>query len=308
MTATVVFAATAVVLAVPLLVWSVASAHAPHRAALKNLRRGQSIADLRSVVLTRSAHDRALRPITQRLAVLAGRLTPATRLQAIERKLDLAGRPRGWTLERLLASRLVLALAGALSGGLLVAGAPGARSLLFAAVFTLAGYRTPDAILSHRAALRQEEIQRSLPDTIDQITVCVEAGLGFDAALSRVVETGSGPFVDELHRTLREMRVGASRARALAALAERTDAVELRRFVSAMQQAESYGLPVANMLRTHAKELRSRRRQRAEERALKVPVKLVFPLLFCVLPSLFIVTLGPAAIQVMQFMGGGGFP
>jgi tight adherence protein C len=182
----------------------------------------------------------------------------------------------------------------------------GAARPLLIGTSVLLGYRLPDAMVLSKARRRQEEIARALPDTIDQITVCVEAGLGFDAALKRVVETGSGPLNDELHRTLQEMRVGASRSRALAALAERTDALELHRFVAAMQQAEGYGLPITEMLRGHAHELRTRRRQRAEERALKLPVKLVFPLLFCVLPSLFVVTLGPAAIQMLQFMGTGG--
>lgn len=305
MTPVVVIGAAAVVAAVPALVWSVASAYTPHRAVLRNLRRGGSPVDLRGMILHRSAQERAVRPLTRRLAAFAGRFTPSSRMRMIEHRLDLAGRPLGWSLERVLAARTVLAVSGALVGGLLVAGGPGPRSLVTTIVLVLIGYLIPDYALRARARRRQEEIERALPDTIDQITVCVEAGLGFEAALSRVVETGSGALTQELQRTLREMRVGASRGRALAALAERTDVPELRRFVAAMQQAESYGLPVANMLRGHAKDQRARRRQRAEERALKVPVKLVFPLLFCVLPSLFLVTLGPTGIQLIRFLGGG---
>jgi tight adherence protein C len=300
-------AASAVVASLPLLVWAVAAERAPRRAALRNLRRADPLVDLRRIVLDRSANERAVKPFVRALASIASRLTPRQRIELIRHRLDLAGHPRTWSLERVLAARVTFGAAGLLAGILVFGDLDGSAAPLVGASVLL-GYRLPDVLLLSRARRRQEEIARALPDTIDQITVCVEAGLGFDAALKRVVETGSGPLNDELHRTLREMRVGSSRSRALAALAERTDAVELHRFVAAMQQAEGYGLPITDMLRGHAHELRTRRRQKAEERALKLPVKLVFPLLFCVLPSLFVVTLGPAAIQMLRFMGAGGGP
>lgn len=298
-------AAAAVVASLPMLVWAVAAERAPRRAALDNLHRGDPLIDLRRIVLDRSASDRAVKPFVRTLASLAARFTPRRRIDAIRHRLDLAGHPRAWSLERVLAARVGFGGLGLLIGLLTFGGVDGVMRPLMIAATALLGYRVPDALVLSIARRRQEEIGRALPDTIDQITVCVEAGLGFDAALKRAVETGSGPLNDELHRTLKEMRVGASRGRALAALAERTDAVELHRFVAAMQQAEGYGLPITEMLRGHAHELRTRRRQKAEERALKLPVKLVFPLMFCVLPSLFVVTLGPAAIQMVRFMGTG---
>jgi tight adherence protein C len=135
---------------------------------------------------------------------------------------------------------------------------------------------------------------------MDQLTISVEAGLGFDAALARVSTAGQGPLAEELRRLLGEIKVGVPRREALRHLLDRTEVQELRHFVLALQQAEEYGLPVARVLRVQAAELRIKRRQRAEEQAMKVPVKIVFPLVLCIFPSLFVVLLGPAVIRVMR--------
>ncbi len=145
----------------------------------------------------------------------------------------------------------------------------------------------------------------ALPDTLDQMTICVQAGLGFEAAMARAGQTGSGPLADEIIRTLQEMQIGANRADALRALAARTEVPELRQFVVSLLQAESYGLPISKVLTAQAAQLRVRRRQRAEERAQKMPVKMVFPLVLCILPTMFVVALGPAVIRILSFMGGG---
>jgi tight adherence protein C len=134
------------------------------------------------------------------------------------------------------------------------------------------------------------------------MTICVESGLGFDAALQRVGERGSGPLAEELGRTLSELSMGVTRREALGALVERTDVDELRRFVLAVRQADEYGLPVARVLRVQAGQLRARRRLEAEERAMKIPVKIVFPLVTCIFPSLFVVLLGPAVIRIVRTM------
>jgi tight adherence protein C len=162
------------------------------------------------------------------------------------------------------------------------------------------GYVLPDLLLWSRGKERQEIIQRELPDTLDQLTISVEAGLGFDAALTRVASTGQGPLAEELRRLLGEVKVGVPRGEALRHLLDRTDVQELRHFVLALQQAEEYGLPVARVLRIQSSELRVKRRQRAEEQAMKIPVKIVFPLVLCIFPALFVVLLGPAMIRVMR--------
>jgi len=156
-------------------------------------------------------------------------------------------------------------------------------------------------VLINKAKERKKTIQQALPDTLDQITISVEAGLGFEAAMARAARTGEGPLNEELARALSEIQLGAARHDALRGLVDRTHVPELRHFVLAILQAETYGLPVAHVLRVQAKELRVKRRQRAEERALKIPVKIVFPLAICILPTLFIVILGPAAIRMFEF-------
>jgi tight adherence protein C len=173
-------------------------------------------------------------------------------------------------------------------------------SLGLSVVLGTLGYFTPDVLLYGRAAERMDAIRLALPDTLDQLTISVEAGLGFDAALQRVANSGSGPLAEELHRTVNEITVGIPRAQAFRHLLDRTDVPELRAFVVALQQAEQYGLPTARVLRVQSAELRVKRRQRAEERAMKMPVKIVFPLVVCIFPALFIVLLGPALIRIIR--------
>jgi tight adherence protein C len=166
-----------------------------------------------------------------------------------------------------------------------------------AAVLTPLGYLTPDLALYQSAYNRNERIRRDLPDSMDLLTISVEAGLPFDSALSQVARNTRGPLAEELFRVLQEMQIGLGRIDALRAVAERTNVPELRGFVTAMVQAEAFGIPIANVLRVQAKELRVKRSQRAEELAQKVPVKILFPLIFCIMPALFIVVMGPAAIS-----------
>lgn len=154
--------------------------------------------------------------------------------------------------------------------------------------------------MSSRSQERNDEIQLELADTLDQMTIAVEAGLGFDAAMARAGRNGTGPLAQELIRTLQEIQVGQLRRTAYESLALRTDVPDLRRFVRAIIQADAYGISVADVLRTQAAEMRLKRRQRAEEKAQQVPVKVIFPLLTCILPVLFIVLLGPTAINMME--------
>jgi tight adherence protein C len=159
------------------------------------------------------------------------------------------------------------------------------------------GYFVPDITLYQAAYNRNERIRRDLPDSMDLLTISVEAGLPFDSALSQVARNTRGPLAEELFRVLQEMQIGLGRIEALRALAERTNVVELRGFVTAMVQADQFGIPIANVLRVQSRDMRVKRTQRAEEQAQKVPVKILFPLVFCILPALFIVVMGPAAIS-----------
>jgi tight adherence protein C len=175
---------------------------------------------------------------------------------------------------------------------------------LFVAMGAALAYFVPDILVHGRGAERQKAIELELPNTLDQMLISVEAGLGFETAMARAGQYGKGPLAFELTRTLQDMQVGRSRREAYQALATRTDVPDLRAFVRAVVQADIYGIAIAKVLKTQAKQMRIKRRQRAEEKAMKLPVKVLFPLMFCILPVLFIVIIGPAAINVMKNFAG----
>jgi tight adherence protein C len=293
----VVLAALAVTLSIPILWHVVALDRAPTREVNRNLRSGLTEGgDLRGLVLSQSPLERVFRPMLHSVGRTARRISPAGVVDALERRVELAG--VRWPVDRFL----ILKVAGA--GGLLVAGlvyasiSASSTGFLVAITAAIVGYLGPDVVLSRMAATRQLAISNSLPDTLDQLTICVEAGLGFDAAMARTAKSGSGPLSQEIARLLQDLRVGVPRAEALDALLERTDVPELRQFVHAVIQAETYGVPVSSVLRAQATEQREKRRFRAEERAMKLPVKVIFPLVFCILPVLFIVVISPAFIKL----------
>jgi tight adherence protein C len=202
-----------------------------------------------------------------------------------------------------LAAKLVLAITGVAFGLLLVASRPGALTALTLLVAPLLGWFAPDAILAGRADRRQQAIRLALADTLDQVTISVEAGLAFESALARTGRSSKGPLAEELLRTLQDVQAGMSRGEALKRLVERVEVDELHHFVLAIIQAESYGIPIAQVLRVQSGELRVKRRQLAEERAQKLPVKILFPLVLCILPTIFIVLLGPAALRMSEVFG-----
>ena len=168
-------------------------------------------------------------------------------------------------------------------------------------LFGGAGLVAPDLIVRNLGEKRQLTLQRQLPDAMDMLTVCVEAGLGFDAAVGRVARNLTGPVAEECARVLQEMQFGMSRTEALRSLAARTDVAELRTFVAAMVQSAELGISIGDVLREQSKQMRIKRRQRAEERAQKLQVKLLLPLITCLLPAIFVVVLGPAVIHLMKF-------
>lgn len=291
----VVAAAGLVVAAVPLLVWSVAGERNRTGAAL-----AAAVADERQVLLRTSPLDRILLPVVRALGRRVRAVTPAGWVSSLDRRVRLAGSPAAWSVERALALKLVLAVTGGLALPVVTGAALSPKLIGAAVVAAWVGYVLPDALLHARGRERQKLILRELPDTLDQLTISVEAGLGFDAAVARVATSGDGPLAEELRRVLAEVKVGVPRSDAFRRLLERTDVYELRHFVLALQQAEQYGLPVARVLRIQSGELRLKRRQRAEEEAMKIPVKIVFPLVFCIFPALFVVLLGPAMIRVAR--------
>jgi tight adherence protein C len=244
----------------------------------------------------------ALPPLLTRLRAVGALLSPSTVTASLARRLDVAGNPGRWTVERMLAAKgCGLPAAGTL--GLLAGlGSPG-RMLLFAVLGAAAGFGLPDLLLYNTGTKRQDEIRKELPDSLDMLTVCVEAGLGFDAAVSRVGHHTGGPLAAELQRMLHEMQLGKSRVEALRALSDRTTVAELRAFTSALVQASELGIPTGRVLREQASEMRVKQRQLAEEKAQKLPVKILFPLMFCIFPALFVVVLGPAAISLLGTLG-----
>ena len=232
-------------------------------------------------------------------AALVRRLTPSRTVRLMDRLLTRAGRPAAWPLDRLLGAKLVAFLGiGALSL-LYLSGYPTALNVLVGVFATVVGYFLPELLLHSRGQERAKLIGLSLADTLDQMTIAVEAGLGFDSAMARAAKNGKGPLAEELARTLQDMQVGRTRKQAYLAMADRVDVPDLRRFVRAVIQADMYGIPVAGVLRTQASEMRLKRRQYAEEKAMQIPVKVVFPLMLCILPVLFIVLLGPAAMDIV---------
>ncbi|MFU8850956.1 type II secretion system F family protein [Micromonospora sp. SL1-18] len=245
--------------------------------------------------------ERVITPLTARMIRLGRALTPTSGIDRLRRWLDFAGNPAHWTIDRVYEVR-VLGLVGlALGGGGLGAVLRGLPAVILGGVLgAVLGAYLPDLIIYELGYRRQEEVQRSLPDILDTLTVSVEAGLGFDAALAQVTRYGRGPMASEFARTLQEIQLGMTRVEALRQLAQRTKVVELKTFCALMVQASELGIPIAKVLREQAKEMRVRRRQRAEELAQKVTVKILFPLVFCLFPSLFIVVLGPGVINILQ--------
>jgi tight adherence protein C len=250
--------------------------------------------------------DRIMSPLQGRASKLARRLSGSDAPERIRKRLDVAGNPVGWTVERVQAGKVIgaivlfllaVALTTLMGTGITV------RIVLIAGA-TAVGWLGPNLYLYQKVYDRSKRMQRDLPDAIDLMTISVESGLAFDAAVQQVARNTDGPLADEFSRVLREMQIGQGRAQALRGLAERTEVDDLRSFVTAMVQADSFGIPIANVLRIQSSEMRTKRRQTAEEKAQKVPVKITVPLIFCILPTLFIAVMGPAVIHIMDSFSG----
>ncbi|WP_285244952.1 type II secretion system F family protein [Pseudarthrobacter sp. fls2-241-R2A-127] len=238
------------------------------------------------------------------LEALGRRLTPPAYVALLDRLLALAGRPASMPLGKVMGSKLALGLAGAAMGGYLAAVESSPLMKLAGLFVMVLGYFIPDLLLYSKGQERQKAMQLELANTLDQMLISVEAGLGFEGAMARAGENGKGPLAEELVRTLQDMQVGRSRRESYIALAERTSIPELRSFVQAVVQADTYGIAISRVLRVQAKVMRVKRRQRAEEKAMKLPVMILFPLLFFIFPVLFIAILGPAVINTIATFTG----
>ena len=249
--------------------------------------------------------ERVLMPAAARLSAIPLKLNPRTNLESIGTRLSAAGLSQKLTTASYLAIKGAGLIAGALLGLLMGALGSFVIALILVPVLAAAGFRLPDYILSIRIRSRREAVRADLPDALDLLAVSVEAGLGFDAAVSKLSERMEGPLVDEFGLVLHEMRIGESRSAALKSLSDRVDVPEVAQLCRAIIQADQLGIALSRILRVQSHDMRIRRQLSAEEKAMKAPVKMLFPTVVFIFPSMFVVALGPAAISLLQTFGGG---
>jgi len=250
--------------------------------------------------LARPFRQRILSPLRGSLAAVFGNLTPRSIRGEVDKKLAMAGGVGRLSTDEFMLLCVFLALSlPAISLFLtLLSGAPANQVVGFTMLSFVAGVILPFLILRHKIAARKLSIQKDLPDVLDLLTVSVEAGLGFDGALVKLSEKMRGALVEEFNRVLHEMRMGVSRREAISALGQRCDVADLSLFTTSLVQADQLGVSIGNVLRVQSAGMREKRRQRAEEQAMKAPIKMMLPLVLFIFPTIFIVLLGPALIQL----------
>ena len=267
----------------------------------ESLRRleGYQIQDVRDQEMLAPISERVFAPLFEGLSGAANRFTPAGYGEAVAQKLVHAGNPPNLNVDKILVMKL-LGLVSVIVWIplLLMIGFNGMLLFVGIAVLWGGGFMYPDIMLNRIIDDRKKEISRKLPDILDLLVISVEAGLGFEQALDRTCTAVPGALSDEFRRMLHEIRIGSTRADALRAMADRSDVPELRAFILAMIQADTFGVSISRLLRSQADEMRIKRRLMAQEKAQKAPVKMLFPLVFCIFPSIFVVILGPAMINI----------
>ena len=265
--------------------------------------------NLEELELQQPFFDRTLRPLAKRLSGTVGRFTSASFSDRTEKRLAMAGNPADLKTSDWLGIKAVAAIIFGivffLLFELLLAAGP-VMSIMLALAGLMVGYIGPEFWLGRRVKARQKAILLGIPDALDLLTISVRAGLAFDAALGKVVEKLKGPLTDEFRRALAEVRVGKPRREALRDIVPRTDVQPLSNFISAVIQAEQLGVSISKVLQVQSEQLRIERRQRAEEQAAKAPIKMLFPLVGCIFPSLFVIILGPAIILIVENLGSAG--
>jgi tight adherence protein C len=288
-----VLAAILLAAALPLLVWGLV----PSRAGVDPRRLAPPVPGRAPGAAPASTDAEALPRAVRYISTAASRAR-------LDRNLSLAGLTQTWPAARVLKIKLIATAVTVALAILFIVPQPSLFRFVLALAVVLGVSAIPDVAIAGRARERQDVIRSELADALDEITISIEAGLSLETAVSRAGEYGKGPLAQELTRTVQDMRVGFTRKEAYLALAERTSVTDLRRFARAIMQADQYGVSVGNVVRGQAKELRAKRRQRAEEKAMKIPVQVLFPLMFCILPVLFVVVLGPAVINLLTVIGG----
>jgi tight adherence protein C len=263
---------------------------------------------LEEIELSQPFSDRVVRPILRGLAQFVTRFTPAHTIESTARNLELAGRPHNWGVTEFLGLRTGAALLLAVFFFLLlsVAGQPMLYRLGSILLGTLLGFLLPGMWLSGKIRRRQQEIIKAMPDALDLLTICVEAGLGFDAAMAKVAEKWDNELSRAFGRVIQEIRLGKPRREALREMDRTTGVPDITSFVAAVIQADQLGVSMAKVMRIQSEQMRIRRRQRAEEKAHQAPVKMLFPLVFLIFPAIYVVLLGPATLVVKEsgLLGG----
>ncbi len=265
------------------------------------IQRGD-VTSLEEIELSQPFNERVIIPVIRRVGEFSARFTPQKAIQDTARKLELAGNPWPIDAPTFLAIRFILAV---VLGGFLVAVvliSPPSKSsdnFMYIGGATFAGFFLPHLMLTSRITRRQKEIRKAMPDALDLLTICVEAGLGFDAALSKVSEKWENELSIAFARTIREVQLGKVRREALKDMSDRLGIAEMTSFVAAIIQTEQLGVSLAKVLRIQADQMRMKRRQFAEEEAHKAPIKMIIPMALLIFPSILIIILTPAVIQIM---------
>jgi tight adherence protein C len=257
---------------------------------------------LEQIEMSQGFHERILLPFFNRIGQFATRFTPQATLENARQRLEMAGNPLQMDPAFFLTLRFIQAVmfGGSILAIFIIGDRNMVQGLAVTAIFTVIGFFFPDMWLSGRIRARQKAIFRGMPDALDLLTICVEAGLGFDAAMSRVHEKWENDLALELGRVIQEIRLGKLRRDALRDMADRLGVPEMTSFVAAVIQSEQLGVSMAKVLRIQSDQMRVRRRQMAEEEAHRAPIKMVFPIGLLIFPSLLLILLGPAAMLLLQ--------
>ena len=262
--------------------------------AMENLRRGPKVTTAVAALPATSSGK------ARNVSSLSKTLVPKVSRTRLERMLAQAGRPTDWPIERVITAKLALTVAAPILAATFIFKAPSPLLAVLGVLFAAILFFLPELRLYSIGIERKAKITLELADTLDQMSIAVEAGLGFDAAMVRVAKNGSGVLAGELIRTLQDVQVGMTRRVAYEDLVARTQVPDLKQFIRSIIQAEAYGLALSSVLNTQAAEMRMKRRMRAEAKAMQIPVKVIFPLMLCILPVLFMVVMGPGVIGIIQ--------
>lgn len=291
----------AAVLIAAIAIGSVIDSRAEVRESLRRLDTYQ-VSGPREQQMLEPIGTRVVDPFVGGLTDFAKKLTPAGYVEKTAHKLMLAGDPPGVNVDQTLLFKLFGIFSGPLWLLLFIGlfGFEGLFGIAAVAMCWIGAFMYPDIRVDRLVADRQKAVQNGLPDILDLLVISVEAGLGFEQAVERTIGTVEGPLPNEFRRMLAEARMGATRADALRSMDERTEVPEVRSFILAMIQADTFGVSIAKILRAQAADLRQRRRMRAQEAAQKAPVKMLFPLVFCIFPAIFVIIIGPAMIAISK--------